>query len=85
MPQRKFPSDNPLPRILTVFPQVLSAISIPNHKQAMMGYLDFYSVPFTDRDSVLDAQHDCGNIEAKFDEMNRLIDLSAKMAAPAKS
>lgn len=75
---------NPLPRILTVFPQVLSAMSIPNHKQAMMGYLDFYSVPFTDRGSVLDARHDCGNIEAKFDEMNRLVDLSAKMGAPAK-
>jgi hypothetical protein len=43
----------------------------------MMGYLDFYSVPYTDRG--------WGNIEAKFDEKNRLIDLSANIAAPAKS
>ncbi len=39
---------------------------------------------FTDLGSVLDAQHDQGRLEARFDEINRWVDLSAKMGVPAQ-
>lgn len=75
----------PIVRLLTVFPQVISAVSVPDHKAAFRGYLNYYRFNATESDGSIHADSPWGELDAKFDEQNRLIDLSAKMAAPARA
>lgn len=40
--QLQFDVDEPLQRILAVFPQAISALELPNHRKALRGYLQHY-------------------------------------------
>lgn len=69
----QFQVNEPLQRILTVFPQVISAWELPNHRKALRGYLQHYGIEPEDQDGALLLQED-GEVvlRAEFDEHGRL-------------
>jgi hypothetical protein len=72
----------PLARIPLVFPQVISALEIQNHKLAFLGYLQHYGltgVEEGDRVVVMDAGQPV--LTAAFDKQNRLTQLEGTIEA----
>ncbi len=51
--QLQFQVDEPLQRILTVFPQAITALELPNHREALRGYLERYGFEPEDRGGAL--------------------------------
>lgn len=75
--------ENPVARVLTVFPQVLSNMDIIDHKRALRAYCQYYKMKISDTaDGAMTAEHAWGSITAKFDEQGRLVDMSGSMAKP---
>jgi hypothetical protein len=66
----------PLARIASVFPQVISSLEIPDHRLALMGYLEHFGlVAEIDADRVVVKEGGEPVLIATFDERSRLIRL----------
>jgi len=73
-----FPKQDTLPlaRIPAVFPQVISALEIPNHKLAFLGYLQHYGLDgVQEEDRVVVKASGQPVLTAVFDAQNRLTQL----------
>lgn len=71
---------DPLQRILTVFPQAISAIEIADHREALQGYLFHYGFePEVDGKALLVRQHGQEVLRAEFDELGRLRELKGTL------
>lgn len=80
----QFPVDDrdPVQRVVSTFPQLISAITVPDHHQAFIGYVQSHQLTLLDQDTpnVVQAQAANGQtIEAKFDSGNRLVNINARL------
>ncbi len=72
--------DDPLRRILTVFPQAISAMEIADHRDALQGYLRHYGFEAeSEGDALLLHQHGQEVLRAEFDEHGRLRELKGTL------
>jgi hypothetical protein len=79
----KFPKPDvvPLARILSVFPQLISALEIPNHRLAFMGYLEDYGLVGKDEGStIVVRENDKELMTATFNERNLLTELEGTIS-----
>jgi hypothetical protein len=68
--------EDPLLRILSVFPQALEAVEIQNHKNALVGYLHYYGLMSQSAgNTILVKEGERTVLTASFDEQNRLMNL----------
>jgi len=75
----------PLARIVSVFPQVISALEIQNHKLAFLEYLVDYGLAGEDEgDKVLIKEGGKITLTATFDEQNRLTKLEGTAGGQGK-
>ena len=65
---------NNLSKILTIFPQVISGVSL-NHKEAFKSYLIDREVAFTTSGNLIEGKQNGKGVVAEFDEHNRLKNL----------
>jgi hypothetical protein len=73
-------TDPPLQRVATVFPQAIASLEIPDHKLALTGYLDHYSLSYEqDGDKIVVKENGEAALTATFDEQNRMTNLEAKL------
>ncbi len=78
--QLQFDVDEPLHRIMTVFPQVISALELPNHREALRGYLEHYGFePEDGGDALLLVEQGQEVLRAEFDEKGRLAKLEGTL------
>ncbi|MBD2119948.1 DUF6882 domain-containing protein [Trichocoleus sp. FACHB-262] len=74
----RWPIDDPIARIAFVFPQFISTFSLSNHRQAFACYLGFYNLEVSEQENyVLGRFNGDRAITAKFDQNQRLIELTA--------
>ncbi len=78
--QLQFKVDEPLQRVFTVFPQVISALELPNHREALRGYLEHYGFEPEYQNETL-VLHDDGTVvlQAQFDGDGRLTKLEGTL------
>ncbi len=82
--QIQFNVDDPLRRIITVFPQAISAMELSDHREALRGYLEFYGFePQEDDGSLVVIQNDQQVLRAEFDEHRRLKELKGTLGQPS--
>jgi hypothetical protein len=75
------PTEPPLVRIASVFPEAISAIEIPDHRLALMGHLDHYGLAYEEEaGKVLVKENGEAVLTAEFDELNRLTQLNVTVA-----
>ncbi len=77
---------HPVARISTVFPQVLSALPIPNHEKAFDSYVRYYHFETRSEPGCVIATHaQFGELIGEFDELHRMTNLkgTAKPLKPA--
>jgi hypothetical protein len=76
------PVEQPLPRILTIFPQALQGYPISDHKTALAGYLEYYGFRPTVRDKKIRVNHGGQTVlTARFDDLGRLVSLEGTAKA----
>ncbi len=82
----QFQVDEPLQRILTVFPQVISAMEIADHREALRGYLEHYGLePEDDGDALFLRQQGQEMLRAEFDEHGRLTKMEGTLGKEKSS
>jgi len=75
------PTEPPLVRIASLFPQAISAIAIPNHKLALAGYLEYYGLDArAEGDALVVQEEDAPMLKAAFDEHDRLTRLEMNLS-----
>ncbi len=72
----KTPEKFPLHRVLTVFPQVVKTLPLLNHRDALTAYARDYGLNVTAEGSTLRIHDGKGELTARFDDHDRLQDLS---------
>lgn len=72
--QRKI--ENPAHRVASVFPQVLEAVDLEDHKRAFRCYLRFYGFQIQEGQDSLKGKIGHEALTAKFDNQNRLVELA---------
>ena len=76
--------DDPLQRILSVFPQAISAMELPDHREALRGYLEHYGLePHEVEGSLVLIQDSQEVLRAEFDEHRRLRELKGTLGQPS--
>lgn len=77
--------DPPLQRIATVFPQAIAALDLPDHEQALCGYLDHYGLSHEHADGRIVVPGAGGEpvLSAAFDAHKRLTRLDVTLTALA--
>lgn len=81
-----FPScpDSPLQRLATVFPQAIASLYIPDHRLALVGYLDLHDLAYRQEgDTVVVTGNDESVLTATFDDQRRLSVLEITPSRPA--
>jgi hypothetical protein len=72
--------EQPLQRILTVFPQAISSMELADHREALRGYLEHYGFePENEGDALLLRQQGQEVLRAEFDEQGRLRELKGTL------
>jgi hypothetical protein len=72
--------DPPLLQIATVFPQAISSLDIPDHKLALIGYLDyFHLMAEAHAENIIVMQDGKPVLTATFDLQNRLTKLQSSL------
>jgi hypothetical protein len=82
-----FPSctQPPLRRLVSVFPQAVSSLDIPDHHLALTGYLEYYGIPFqSEGNNVVVRENREPVLTAEFDACSRLTNLEAIIRAEEK-
>ncbi len=78
----QFEVHDPLQRILTVFPQAISALEMSNHREALQGYLLHYGfAPDHDGSALLLCEPGQEVLRAQFDVHGRLQELKGRLDA----
>jgi hypothetical protein len=77
-----FAERKPLVRVLTVFPQVLAALPVFDHRTALLHYAEAYGVHVTDEAGGLKLTHGKDHLTAAFDARGRLTTLEGTVVAP---
>lgn len=73
----KVTEPNPVARVATIFPQVLTGFPILDHRAALLGYLAHYGVaPAVEGRAVVAAGSGTEALRAEFDDLNRLTNLT---------
>ncbi|VTU00536.1 Uncharacterized protein OS=Rhodopirellula sp. SWK7 GN=RRSWK_03814 PE=4 SV=1 [Gemmataceae bacterium] len=68
---------DPVARVATIFPQVLTGFPILDHRAALLGYLAHYGVaPTVEGRAVVAAERGTEALRAEFDDLNRLTNLT---------
>ena len=76
----QFNVDEPLQRILAVFPQAISAMEIADHREALRSYLKYYGLEPVDEDNALILRRQGRELlRAEFDEFGRLRELKGTL------
>jgi hypothetical protein len=76
----RVPESNPVARILSVFPQVISAFSITDHRAAFVAYAEAYGLAVDDRPhSVSLLVNGREHLNAGFDSLGRLTEMTAQV------
>ncbi len=77
--------DPPLQRIATVFPQAIASLDIPDHEEALCGYLDDYDLEHEHAGNQIIVRDEGGEsvLTATFDEQKRLTNLEVRLEAQA--
>nr|WP_162660490.1 DUF6882 domain-containing protein [Tuwongella immobilis] len=71
-------TEPPLHQLATVFPQAIASLEIPDHRLALIGYLDHYELGYEqDGEKVVVRENGEPVLTATFDEQNRLTNLEA--------
>ena len=74
-------TETPLQRIASVFPQAIASIDIPNHRDALAGYLEHYGLVGEAEDDMLVVREDGEAVlTAVFDVIERLAKLEVSQA-----
>ncbi|WP_145049916.1 DUF6882 domain-containing protein [Lignipirellula cremea] len=82
--QLQFQVDDPLRRIMTVFPQAISSMELPDHREALRGYLEHYGLEPHEVDrSLVVVEDDQEVLRAEFDEHQRLRELQGTLGQPS--
>ena len=67
---------HPLARVLSVFPQAIAALPVPNHRDAFTNYVRSYGLTFTEEGGQVKVTgSEKGELTATFDERGRLTSL----------
>lgn len=81
----KAPEKYPLHRVLTVFPQAVKELPVLDHRAALTAYARDYGLNVTAEGGTLRIHDGKGELTARFDDHDRLQDLSGSgIAAPPK-
>lgn len=76
---------SPPARTVSVFPQLISALEIPNHKLAFLGYVEHYGLAAEEEgNKVVVKENGKPVLTASFDAQNRLTTLKGTLAGKAK-
>lgn len=76
----QFQVDDPLRRIVTVFPQAISVIELPDHREAFRGYLELYGFePHEVNGSLAVIQNSQEALRAEFDQHGQLRELKGTL------
>ncbi|MBL8797842.1 MAG: hypothetical protein JNM56_28350 [Planctomycetia bacterium] len=79
------PTEPPLARIASVFPQAISSIDIPDHRLALIGHLDHHGLVYEEVvGQVLVKENGEPVLTAVFDEQNRLTNLEVQVQAATR-
>jgi hypothetical protein len=82
----QFDVEEPLRRVLTVFPQAIAALVMADHREALRGYLQHYDLQAEENGNVLLLrQHGQVVLQAEFDEHRRLRQLKGTLAERERS
>lgn len=75
--------DPPLQRVATVFPQAIGSLAIPDHEQALCGYLDYCDLKHEHTGNQIVVRGEGGEalLTATFDEQKRLTNLEVRLNA----
>jgi len=83
-----FTERRPLMRIITIFPQVVDALTVFDHKTAFTSYAVSYGVAVTEEPGRVRLTHGKDELVATFDDLNRLTGIegtvTAEVLKPAK-
>src|SRR5205085_501956 len=81
----KFTERNPLGRVLSVFPQVIAALPVFDHKAALADYARDYGLTVAEQPRLLKITGSgSGELTATFDDRGRLTSLVGTGVAPPK-
>jgi hypothetical protein len=72
---------NPLARIMTVFPQVIDALTVFDHRVAFTSYAHDYGLVATDVPGGVKVSHGKDQLVASFDDRNRLTGIDGTIVA----
>lgn len=75
------PERRPLARIMTVFPQVIDALTVYDHRAAFNSYVRDYGLMASDIPGGVRVTHDRGELVAAFDDRNRLTGIEGTVTA----
>ena len=80
----QFQVDDPLRRIMTIFPQAISAMELPDHREALRGYLEHYGTELPAvAGSAAVVQEVREVLRAEFDEHQILRELKGTLGQPS--
>jgi hypothetical protein len=74
---------HPLARIRSVFPQVIDALTVYDHRAAFISHVRDYGLTATDVPGGVRVAHDRGELVASFDDRNRLTGIEGTVTAEA--
>jgi hypothetical protein len=72
---------HPLARIRSVFPQVIDALTVYDHRAAFISHVRDYGLTATDVPGGVRVAHDRGELVASFDDRNRLTGIEGTVTA----
>lgn len=76
-----FTERQPLVRIITIFPQVIDALTVFDHKAAFMGYANDYGVAVAEEPGGVKLTHGKDELIATFDDLGRLTGIEGTVTA----
>jgi hypothetical protein len=76
-----FTERRPLVRLITVFPQLIEALGVLDHKAAFLSYVADYGLPATDTPDGVRVAFGKDELSARFDEFNRLTGIEGTVTA----
>lgn len=73
-------TQHPIERVALLFPQLIAGMSVPDHRQAFIAYLQSYGLQVGTKDNAVSGQHSDGTIiRAAFDAQQRLAKLNTTL------
>ena len=80
----QFVERHPVARVLAVFPQVIKALPVPDHRAALTSYARAYGLNLADVPGGVKVSGPGGDVTATFDDSSRLLRMEGNVKAPPK-